>query len=92
MSNILRNEEDVLTIDQMMQKFKDQWVLIADPEISPNTTRVVSGKVKASSPSRDDIDEALAQHTGKYAIEFMGSMGSNNDGYTMISYSFDTIS
>ena len=91
MSDIQKNKEDVLTIEEMMRRFKDQWVLIVDPKISPDTTRIVSGRVMANSKSRDDIDRALTQHTGKCAIEFMGSTGSDNDGHTMISYSFDTI-
>lgn len=56
-----------LTLQEIEQKYPDEWLLIVDCEISKNT-ELLSGKVAVHSKSREDIHDALADYKGRVAI------------------------
>lgn len=60
-----------LTIDEMKQKYPDQWLFIVDCEHSENT-ELISGIVAVHSPSRDVINKASAEYKGGAAIRYTG--------------------
>lgn len=75
-----------LTIDQMMQKYPNQWLFIVEPKICENTSRLLSGIVRVCSPSRDEIDKQSRSFDGDAAIKFMGARTSVSKNPTLISY------
>ena len=56
-----------LTIQEIEQKYPDEWLLIVDCEISENT-ELLSGIVVVHSKSREDIHDALTDYKGQVAI------------------------
>ena len=48
---------EVLTIDQMNERFPDEWVLIGDPE-TDESLEVIRGKVLCHSKDRDEVSQA----------------------------------
>ena len=60
-----------LTLNEMMQKYPDQWLFIVDCEHS-ESTELISGIVAVHSPSRDVINEASAEYKGGAAIRYTG--------------------
>ena len=56
-----------LTIQEIEQKYPDEWLLIVDCEISANT-ELLSGIVAVHSKSREDIHDALINYKGRVAI------------------------
>ena len=60
-----------LTINEMMQKYPDQWLFIVDCEHSAST-ELLSGIVAVHSPSRDVINKASAEYKGGAAIRYTG--------------------
>ena len=65
----MKNER--LTIDEMVQRYPDQWLFIVDCEHSAST-ELISGVVAVHSPSRDDIKKASAEYKGGAAIRYTG--------------------
>ena len=61
-----------LTIAEMEQKYPNEWLFIIEPEISENTTHLVSGIVQVNSKSRDDVSEASRKFKGNAAIRWTG--------------------
>ena len=61
-----------LTIAEMEQKYPNEWLFIIEPEISENTTHLVSGIVQVHSKSRDDVFEASRKFKGDAAIRWTG--------------------
>ena len=47
-----------MTLEEMEQKYPDEWLFIVDCEISENT-ELLSGVVAVHSPSRDVINEGI---------------------------------
>ena len=60
-----------LTLDEMKQKYPDQWLFIVDCEHS-TSTELLSGIVAVHSPSRDVINKASAAYKGGAAIRYTG--------------------
>ena len=60
-----------LTLNEMMQKYPDQWLFIVDCEHS-ESTELISGIVAVHSPSRDVINKASAEYKGGAAIRYTG--------------------
>lgn len=56
-----------LAIEEIEQKYPDEWLLIVDCEISENT-ELLSGVVAVHSKSREDIHDALVNYKGQVAI------------------------
>ena len=44
-----------LTIQEMVEKYPNQWLFIIEPDICEETNQLISGIVQVHSPSRDDI-------------------------------------
>lgn len=62
-----------MTLEEMEQKYPDEWLFIVDCEISENT-ELLSGVVAVHSPSRDVINEASGKYKGGAAIRYTGRM------------------
>lgn len=62
-----------LTLEEMEQKYPDEWLFIIDCEISENT-ELLSGVVTADSKSRADIYEASWHYKGGAAIHYTGEL------------------
>ena len=60
-----------LTLDEMKQKYPDQWLFIVDCEHSAST-ELLSGIVAVHSTSRDVINKASAEYKGGAAIRYTG--------------------
>ena len=56
-----------LTLQEMEQKYPDEWLFIVDCEISENT-ELLSGVVAVHSKSEDDIHDASMHYKGGAAI------------------------
>ena len=56
-----------LTIEEIEQKYPNEWLLIVDCEISENT-ELLSGVVAVHSKYREDIHDALIDYKGQVAI------------------------
>ena len=52
-----------LTLEEMEQKYPDEWLFIVDCEISENT-ELLSGHVLVHSPSRSDVYAASSRYKG----------------------------
>ena len=56
-----------LTLEEMEQKYPDEWLFIVDCEYSENT-ELLSGVVAVHSPSRVDVYDASSRYKGSAAI------------------------
>lgn len=56
-----------LTIEEMEQKYPDEWLLIVDYELSENT-ELLSGRLVAHSKSRKEIRDISMNYTGRVAV------------------------
>jgi hypothetical protein len=69
---------ELLTFEQIKQRYADEWLLIAYTEIDPETLQVVQGEVLAHSPNIKEVYGALAIAKGRdAAIEFVGEPQEN---------------
>ncbi len=62
-----------LTLEEMEQKYPDEWLFIIDCEHSENT-ELLSGRVLVHSKSRADIYEASGHYKGGAAIRYTGEL------------------
>ena len=62
-----------MTLEEMEQKYPDEWLFIIDCEIGENT-ELLSGIVAAHSHSRDAIYHVSGQYKGGAAIHYTGEM------------------
>ena len=62
-----------MTLEEMDQKYPNEWLFIVDCEHSENT-ELLSGRVLVHSKSRDDIYEASGRYKGGAAIHYTGEM------------------
>ena len=60
-----------MTLEEIEQKYPDEWLLIVDCEINENT-ELLSGVVAVHSKSRDDIYEVSERYKGGAAIHYTG--------------------
>ncbi|MDE0425492.1 MAG: hypothetical protein OXN25_11535 [Candidatus Poribacteria bacterium] len=56
-----------LTLEEMEQKYPDEWLFIVDCEYSENT-ELLSGCVLVHSPSRADVYKVSSRYKGSAAI------------------------
>lgn len=63
-----------LTLNEMIEKYPDQWLFIVDPEINSNTSELISGIVTARSDLRDDIYSELRTLKGGAVIRYTGEV------------------
>ena len=61
-----------MTVEEMSQKYPNEWLFIIEPITRENTTHLVSGIVQVHSKSRDDVYEASRKFKGDAAIRWMG--------------------
>lgn len=66
-------ENERLTLEEMEQKYSDEWLFIVDCEYSENT-ELLSGCVLVHSPSRADVYDASSRYKGSAAIHCTGKM------------------
>jgi len=64
---------EVLMIEEMKQKYPDEWLLVVDCELSENT-ELRAGRVVEHSRCRGDIHKALKDYTGEVAIYYAGEI------------------
>ncbi len=69
----MKNEKERMTIDQMYEKFPNQWLFVVEPEISENT-ELLSGVVDLVTDSREEIMKASAIYDGDAAIRYTGDI------------------
>ena len=62
-----------LTLEEMEQKYPDEWFFIIDCEISENT-ELLSGVVAVHSKSEDDIHETSRHYKGSAATHYTGRL------------------
>ncbi len=62
-----------LTLEEMEQKYPDEWLFIVDCEISENT-ELLSGRVLVHSKSEVDINETSMRYKGSAAIHYTGGL------------------
>ena len=68
---------DVLTFDEMKERFPQEWVLIEDP-VSDEHSRLKGGRVLFHSKDRDEADrKALELRPAFCAIRYTGSIPEN---------------
>ncbi|MDE0399063.1 MAG: hypothetical protein OXL96_14795 [Candidatus Poribacteria bacterium] len=63
-----------LTLNEMIEKYPDQWLFIVDPEINSDTSELISGLVTARSDLRDDIYSELRTLKGGAVIRYTGEV------------------
>jgi hypothetical protein len=77
-SQTVRCMMERLKIQEIKEKYPDEWVLLIEPETDANTLlRIRSGIVALHSPKRSDVYAALQQYTERRAIYFTGEIGKN---------------
>ena len=69
--------EEILTLEEIKQRYPHEWVLIVEPEID-KYLNVIRGKVLAHSPDRDEAYSQFPLRQGKpVAIEYTGPIPDN---------------
>ncbi|MCY3739697.1 MAG: hypothetical protein OXH00_01615 [Candidatus Poribacteria bacterium] len=63
-----------LTLDEMIEKYPNQWLFIVDPEINRDTSELISGIVTARSDLRDDVYSELRTLKGGAVIRYTGKV------------------
>ena len=71
---VMPGTERRMTIQEMEDKYPNQWLFIVDCVINPETTQLVSGIVTVWSPSRRDVDKASGEYVGNAAIHYTGEI------------------
>ncbi len=69
----MKSGKERMTLDQMYEKFPNQWLFVVDPEISENT-ELLSGVVDLVSDSREEIMKASDIYDGDAAIRYTGDI------------------
>jgi len=65
---------DILSFEEMHQRYPGEWLLIAYTELD-DELNVIRGEVLAHSPNRDDIYAAISSKNGKsVTIEYTGEI------------------
>ena len=63
-----------LTLNEMIEKYPDQWLFIVNPEINIETSELISGIVTARSDLRDDVYSELRTLKGGAVIRYTGEV------------------
>jgi hypothetical protein len=66
-------KKPVLTTEQMKARYPNQWLLVTDYELD-TATALHKGRVVAHSKDRQEIHQALKQHSGHLCIHFTGDL------------------
>ena len=61
-----------MTVEEMSEKYPNEWLLIIEPKTRENTTHLVSGIVQVHSKSLDDVYKASRKFTDDAAIRRTG--------------------
>jgi hypothetical protein len=65
---------EILTLSEMEERFKSEWILVEDPE-TDESDQVVGGKVLFHSPDRDAMyRKAVELRPRDFAFLFTGTM------------------
>lgn len=65
---------EILTIQQIHERFPSEWVLIDEPDLAPGP-EILGGKVLCHSPKRRDVyDYAFANHPTFPAFIYTGEI------------------
>jgi hypothetical protein len=68
---------EILTWEEIIQKFYGEWLLIVQAELD-DTLGIIRGQVIAHSPSQDEIYNSLHLRQGRDAsIEYVGEVSGN---------------
>ncbi len=60
---------EILNVKALSRRFFGEWVLVADPKTSVRTGKVISGRLLAHSPSRDELyDAAISLKPKNFAV------------------------
>jgi hypothetical protein len=66
--------DEVLTLEQIEERFPSEWVLVADPELTESLV-VLKGKVLCHSPNRDDVYRKARELRPRHsAIVYTGTL------------------
>jgi hypothetical protein len=69
---------EILTLDQIQQRYDGEWVMIAYTETNPDTHEVIRGEVLAHSPNAKEVYGAMPLAQGRgVAFEFFGHVPEN---------------
>ena len=74
-----------MTVEEMRQKYPDEWLFIVNCEHSKNT-ELLSGRVLVHSKSRADIYDALGRYKGGAAIRYTGKLPEGKGYLIVIGY------
>jgi hypothetical protein len=65
---------DVLTIEEIKDRYSPEWVLIGDPQLD-ELSHLLAGKVLFHSPFRDEVyRKAVELHLPHFAIRYLGTL------------------
>ena len=67
------DEGIVLTVSDMDEKYRDEWLLVADCELGEKA-ELKAGRVVEHSRSREDVRRKLKDYPGHVAIRFTGKI------------------
>ncbi len=71
--------KEILTLDEIRSRFRDEWVLLGDPEEAEDL-EVISGKVLFHSPDADETYRKAAElRPGRFATIFTGELPTDVD-------------
>lgn len=75
---------EVLTINEINERFPDEWVLIGDPE-TDESLEVVRGKVLCHSKSRNEVNQAAIDLPApkRIAVRYPGALFENDVEYIL---------
>ena len=74
---------EVLTIDEINERFPDEWVLIGDPETN-ESLEVLSGEVLWHSADRDEVySKAKELRPQRAAFHFSGPLFDDDTEYSL---------
>lgn len=62
-----------LSTKKIRSRYKDEWVLLLNPEIS-SETRIEAGEVVFHSKNREEVHKRLSNFKGNKAIVFTGKI------------------
>jgi hypothetical protein len=69
---------NILTLDEMLDRYDGEWVMIAYTETDPETLEVLRGEVLAHSLNAQDVYAAMPIAQGRgVAFEFFGHIPEN---------------
>lgn len=68
---------EILTLSEIKKRYKGEWVLLADPQLTRNL-EVIRGKVVLHCKNREEFDRESLKLKGKHwAILFTGKIPKN---------------